>query len=462
MQVTETLSEGLKRELKVTVPAADLEAEIEGRLSELSKTVTMKGFRPGKVPLSIVRRHYRPTVLGEVLQRTIETSSREVIEEQALRPALQPEIQVTAYDDGKDLEFTMGIEILPEIELGEFSDIAATRLRAEVNEQSVEETLGRIAEADKQFEAVAESRPAEEGDQLVIDFTVEIDGESVQDSGATDVAFELGADAPIPQLAEQLVGAEPGQDREVTITVPESDARPEFAGKTALFKVKVKELQARIPTAIDDALAERHGAQDLAGLRENVRERLQVRYEHASQARLKRSLLDLLDERHRFEVPAGMVEREFGAIWQQVEKDAEIAGVEIAEILDQPEEEARVEFRQIAERRVRLGLLISEIGHANNITVEREDLLKAALGNVQAYPEPQKLLDYYRSQPEALERFRPSVFEDKVIAFLSEIATVSEEVVDPETLLRDPEDDEERVKSETAATGESGDDDETA
>ena len=462
MQVMETLSEGLKRELKVTVPAADLEAEIEGRLGEMSKTVVMKGFRRGKVPLPIVRRHYRPTVLGEVLKRTVETSAREAIEEQALRPALPPEIQITAYDEGKDLEFTMGIEVLPEIELGEFSDLAVTRLTAEVSEQSVEEALGRIADADKRFEAVAEPRPAEEGDQLLIDVALEIDGEPVKDGGATDVALELGADAPIPELAGQLAGAEPGQDREITVAVPESDPRPRLAGKTALFQVKIKDLRARIPTVIDDALAERHGAQDVAGLRESVREQMRLGYGHASQARLKRSMLDLLDERHRFEVPAGMVEREFDAIWRQMEKDAEIAGVEIAEILGRPEEEARVEFRGIAERRVRLGLLIAEIGRVNNIAVEREDLLKAALDTVQAHPEPQRLIEYYQRQPEALERFRPSVFEDKVIAFLSEIATVSEQVVDPETLLRDTEEDEERGKSETGAAGGSGDDDETA
>ena len=477
MQVTETLSEGLRRELKVTVPAADLETDIEGRLDELRKTVTMKGFRRGKVPLSIVRRHYQPRVLGEVLQQTIESRSREVIEERALRPAQQPEIAVTAYDEGQDLEFTMGMEVLPEIELGAISDLAVTKLQAEVTDDSVEEALARLVEAEKRFEPVAEPRPAQEGDEVLVDVAVEVDGKPAPERSGTDVPLELDAEAIMPELAEQLVGARPGEEREVTMAPPAPDPEAEPAGETAgettgetageaageaaeeaaqpdattLFKVTVKEVRERLPSALDDAFAERRGAKDLDELRGAVRDRIKEQYEQASQARLKRSMLDLLDEKHRFEVPPGMVEREFDAIWQQVEADAKNAETEIAALLDQPEEEARVEFRAIAERRVRLGLLIAEIGRANDITVEQEDLLRAAMTSARGHPEPQRLLDYYRAQPQMLERFRPTVFEDKVIAFLSELATVSAETVDAETLLRDPDDDDKPSTAGTAA-----------
>ena len=462
MQVTETLAEGLRRELKVTVPAADLEADIEGRLDELRKTVTMKGFRRGKVPLSIVRRQYQPRVLGEVLQQTIETSWREAVEERELRPAMQPEIEITSYDEGKDLEFTMGMEILPNIEFGDFSELAVTRLKAEVSDESVEDALARLAEAEKRFEPVGEPRPAREGDEILVDIAVEVDGKPAPERSGTDVPLELDAEALMPEMTEQLVGAEAGEEREVTITPPAptpegEDGAEDQAGaadSATLFKITVKEVRERLPVTVDEAFAERRGAKDLDELRGVIRDQIQSEYEQVSQARLKRSLLDVLDERYKFEVPPGMVEREFDAVWQQIENDAKRTETEIATLLDQTEEEAREEFRQIAERRVRLGLLIAEIGGANDITVEQEDLLRAAMMSARGHAEPQRLLDYYRNQPQALERFRPTVFEDKVIAFLSELATVSDEVVDVETLLRDPDEDEKPSDSETAQAGE--------
>ena len=462
MQVTETLAEGLRRELKVTVPAADLEADIEGRLDELRKTVTMKGFRRGKVPLSIVRRQYQPRVLGEVLQQTIETSWREAVEERELRPAMQPEIEITSYDEGKDLEFTMGMEILPNIEFGDFSELAVTRLKAEVSDESVEDALARLAEAEKRFEPVGEPRPAREGDEILVDIAVEVDGKPAPERSGTDVPLELDAEALMPEMTEQLVGAEAGEEREVTITPPAptpegEDGAEDQAGAAdaaTIFKITVKEVRERLPVTVDEAFAERRGAKDLDELRGVIRDQIQSEYEQVSQARLKRSLLDVLDERYKFEVPPGMVEREFDAVWQQIENDAKRTETEIATLLDQTEEEAREEFRQIAERRVRLGLLIAEIGGANDITVEQEDLLRAAMMSARGHAEPQRLLDYYRNQPQALERFRPTVFEDKVIAFLSELATVSDEVVDVETLLRDPDEDEKPSDSETAQAGE--------
>ena len=462
MQVTETLAEGLRRELKVTVPAADLEADIEGRLDELRKTVTMKGFRRGKVPLSIVRRQYQPRVLGEVLQQTIETSWREAVEERELRPAMQPEIEITSYDEGKDLEFTMGMEILPNIEFGDFSELAVTRLKAEVSDESEKDALARLAEAEKRFEPVGEPRPAREGDEILVDIAVEVDGKPAPERSGTDVPLELDAEALMPEMTEQLVGAEAGEEREVTITPPAptpegEDGAEDQAGAAdaaTLFKITVKEVRERLPVTVDDAFAERRGAKDLDELRGVIRDQIQSEYEQVSQARLKRSLLDVLDERYKFEVPPGMVEREFDAVWQQIENDAKRTETEIATLLDQTEEEAREEFRQIAERRVRLGLLIAEIGGANDITVEQEDLLRAAMMSARGHAEPQRLLDYYRNQPQALERFRPTVFEDKVIAFLSELATVSDEVVDVETLLRDPDEDEKPSDSETAQASE--------
>ena len=304
MQVTETLAEGLRRELKVTVPAADLEADIEGRLDELRKTVTMKGFRRGKVPLSIVRRQYQPRVLGEVLQQTIETSWREVAEERELRPAMQPEIEITSYDEGKDLEFTMGMEVLPNIELGDFSELAVTRFKAEVGDESVEDAIARLAETEKRFEPVGEPRPAQEGDEILVDIAVEVDGKPAPERSGTDVPLELDAEALMPEMTEQLVGAEAGEEREVTITPPAPEAedgaedQAGAADTATQFKITVKEVRERLPVTVDDAFAERRGAKDLDELRGVVRDQIQSEYEQVSQARLKRSLLDVLDERY--------------------------------------------------------------------------------------------------------------------------------------------------------------------
>ena len=322
--------------------------------------------------------------------------------------------------------------------------------------------MRRLAEAEKRFEPVGEPRPAREGDEILVDIAVEVDGKPAPERSGTDVPLELDAEALMPEMTEQLVGAEAGEEREVTIAPPaptpegEDDAEDQAgaADTATLFKITVKEVRERLPVTVDEAFAERRGAKDLDGLRGVIRDQIQSEYEQVSQARLKRSLLDVLDERYKFEVPPGMVEREFDAVWQQIENDAKRTETEIATLLDQTEEEAREEFRQIAERRVRLGLLIAEIGGANDITVEQEDLLRAAMMSARGHAEPQRLLDYYRNQPQALERFRPTVFEDKVIAFLSELATVSDEVVDVETLLRDPDEDEKPSDSETAQAGE--------
>ncbi len=451
MQVTETLSEGLKREFKVVVPASDLEAQIESRLEELSKTVRMKGFRPGKVPMSIVRRQYRQSVLGEVLQQTIETSTRETIQERELRPALQPTIDIGSFDDGEDLEFTMGLELLPAIELGDLSDLALTRLKADVADDAVDDALGRIAEQNRRFEAPSEPREAAEGDQLLIDFAGEIDGEPIEHGEAEDFELELGSAGFIPGFEDQLIGAKPGEDRTLKVTFPEDYPAENLAGKEATFKVAVKEVRERVEVPIDDELAKAQGLDDLAALKDSIREQLGHHYDRASQARLKRALLDVLDERYRFDVPPGMVEQEFEGIWGQIEADAERTETPLTEVLDKPEEEAREEYRGIAERRVRLGLLLSEVGNQNDITVDREDLLKAALESAQGHPNPQQILDFYRSQPDALERFRAPVYEDKVVAFLVEMATVSDEVVPLEELLRDPDEEEDNGADEASA-----------
>ncbi len=447
MQVNETLSEGLKREFTIIVPSSDVEAEIETRLLELSKTVKMKGFRPGKVPLSIVRRQYRPAILGEVLERTIQSSSQKAIDERELRPALQPKIEITDYSDGEDLEYKMDIEILPDIEIGNLSEISLTRMTSEVDDEKVDEGLKRIAENDKQFKAVEEDRAAESGDALLIDFKGTIEGVELKGTSADDFEIEIGSGTFIPGFEDQLIGAKVGEHREINIEFPADYPEEEAAGKPALFEVDVKELRQRTETVIDDEFAKRQGLDDLAALKGMVRDGLKRQFDEASKARLKRSLLDDLADRYEFEVPVGMIDQEFETIWTQVKRDLEQAKSTFEEAMEQSEEEASAEYRQIAERRVRLGLLLSEIGRENEISIERDDLLNAALESARGFSNPQQVLEFYRSNPNALERFRAPVFEDKAVAFLTELADIKDSVVDVEELFRDPD---EEVKADAA------------
>jgi trigger factor len=456
MQVNETLSEGLKREFTIIVPSSEVEAEVEERLLELSKTVKMKGFRPGKVPLAIIRRQYRPSVLGEVLERSIQKSSQKAIEERELRPALQPKIEITDYGDGKDLEYKMDMEILPDIEIGNLSEISLTRMVSEVDEEKVNESLERIAEADKQFKPVKEDRAAASGDGLLIDFKGTIDGVDLEGTSADDFEIELGSSTFIPGFEEQLIGVKKGEHRRVNVEFPADYPQEEAAGKAALFEVDVKEVRERTETTIDDEMAKRQGLDDLAALTDLVREQLKKQFDEASKAQLKRALLDDLAERYGFDVPAGMVDQEFETIWTQVTSDMEQSKSTFEEAMDQSEDEARAEYRKIAERRVRLGLLLSEIGRENEISIERDDLLKAALESARGFSNPQQVLEFYRSNPNALERFRAPVFEDKVVAFLSELADIKESVVEPEDLFRDPDevaDTEKSAKKDKDAKG---------
>ena len=451
MQVNETLSEGLKREFQIVVPSSDVEAEVEGRLLELSKTVKMKGLGPGKVPIAIIRRQYRPSILGEVLERTIQSSSQKAIEERELRPALQPKIDITDYSDGKDLEYRMDLEVLPEIEIGNLSEVSLTRPVAEVDDEKVNDGLKRIAEADKKFTKVAEDRPAETGDALLIDFKGTIDGVELDGTAAEDFEIELGSGSFIPGFEEQLFGVKAGAHLQVKVEFPEDYPQKDAAGKPAVFEVDVKEVRARDEVTIDDDMAVRQGFDNLAAMSDMVRERLKTQFDEASKARLKRSLLDLLADRYAFEVPTGMIEQEFETIWAQINKDLEEAKASFEDAMGQSEEEAKKEYRDIAERRVRLGLLLSEIGRQNDITVERDDLLNAALVSARGFSQPQQVLEFYRSNPIGLERFRAPAFEDKVPAFLTELADVMDNVVDVEELFRDTDEEEAEEKRKKGA-----------
>jgi trigger factor len=439
MQVTETQAEGLKREFKVVVDAQEIGAQVDRRLADIGKTVRMPGFRPGKVPMKLLKSRYGQSVMGEVLEQTVNESSSRVTAERGLRPALQPKIDITSFHDGADLEFTMAVEILPDIEPFDFSTIELERLKAEPDDETIDQALTRLAQSRRKSEPVEEERPAQQGDIVVIDFKGTVDGVAREGMAMEGHELELGSNSFIPGFEDQLVGARAGESRTVTVTFPEGYQAADLAGKEAAFEVTVKELRKPVAAAIDDDLAKTFGMEGLQSLRDAVRERMQQDYASLSRARIKRALLDKLSESASFAVPEGMVQMEFDAIWKRLQEEKERGGL-APEDAEKTEEQLRDEYRAIAERRVRLGLLLAEVGRRNNLQVTPEEINRAVAAEAQRYPGQERhVMDFYRQNPQALDSIRAPIYEDKVVDFILEMAKVNERTVSAEELARDPD-----------------------
>src|SRR5918911_5258783 len=322
MQVTETSAEGLKREFKITVPASEVENQISRRLGEIGRSIRIPAFRPGKVPLPLLRKRYGPAVRHEVLENTVQGSSAKAMREHNLRPALPPRVEIVSADEGADLEYKMSVELLPDMPDPDFTNLGIERVVAEVPDQDVDRAIERLAESQRKAEPV--DRPAEKGDLVVVDFVGKIGDVEFPGGKGENISIELGKGQFIPGFEDQLIGAKGGEDRSVKVTFPADYGAPELAGKDAVFEVKMKEVQQHLPAVIDDTLAEAVGLENLAELRQEVRQRMQRDYDAVARQRVKRALLDKLAERYDFPVPPGMVEMEFNTIWAQyeAEKDA--------------------------------------------------------------------------------------------------------------------------------------------
>lgn len=439
MQVTETTNEGLKRAFKVVISHTDIADKLDHRLAEVGRDVNLPGFRPGRAPLALLRKRFAKSLMGEIIERAINDGSTQALAERGLRPALQPKIEITAFDEGKDLEFVMEIEILPEIEPMDFSKITLERLVVEVDDKAVEDALQRIAEQYKESKPVETPRPAERGDVVVIDFVGRIDGEAFPGGTADDYYLELGSSSFIPGFEEQLTGVSPGDKVSVKVTFPEDYGRAEMAGKDAVFDVEIKALRAPAPAEINDDLARRAGTENLEDLRTQMRERHVTEYAEVARARLKRNLLDVLVAEHDFPVPDGMVDAEFDVIWPQVQEDIEKKRLP-EEDAAKSEDELKQEYRNIAARRVRLGLLLSVVGERNNIQLSQEEVTHAILEEARRHPgEERKVLEYFQQNPEATADLRAPIFENKVVDFMLEMATVSERKTTQEELFSVPE-----------------------
>ena len=442
MQVTEVTAEGLKREYKIIVAADEIESKVSERLKKLAKTAKVPGFRPGKVPVSLLRKQHHKALMGEALEQAVDEGSKKAIADNELKPALRPKIEVTSFDEGADLEFKLDLEVLPTVPELDVKTIALTRQVAEVSEERVRESLERLAAGQKDYKPVTEARETAAGDQVLIDFEGRLDGELFEGGAAEDFELELGGGRFIPGFEDQLIGKNVGDDVMVEVTFPEDYGAAELAGKAATFAVKIKELRQGEPVPVDDELAKKMGLEDLADLEKRIRERTAEAHKQASRAKLKRQLLDKLAESHDFGVPQGMVDLEFDAIWKQLVDEMERTGTTFA-AGEQSEEDARKEYRDIAERRVRLGLILSEIGTKNEITVEPQELQQALMAQARRFPgQEREVFEFYRSNAAALEQLRAPIFEDKVVDFIIELAQVSEETVSVDELMRDPDEEE--------------------
>ena len=445
MQVTETSAAGLKREFRVVVPATDLEARVNERLDDLKGRVQLRGFRPGKVPVAHLRRLYGKAAMAEVIEAAVREANSKIVTDHGFKLAIEPKVVLPSEEGavegviaGKsDLAYTVEIEILPPITLADFKTIKLTRLTAEVTDAEIDQTLQRIAEQNRPF--IAKSEGAEKGDRVVLSFQGTIDGQPFEGGAGEDVPLVLGSGQFIPGFEDHLMGVKAGESRTFDIKFPDDYPAKAMAGKDATFAVTAKAVEAPGAVTIDDDFAKTLGLESLAKLRDAIKDRTQREHAAASRQKLKRALLDQLDERHKFEPPPSLVEQEFNNVWSSIEKDLKDQGRTFADE-GTTEEKARAEYRAIAERRVRLGLVIAEIGERNNIKVTEEQLNAAVVEQMRQLPgREQEVWDYYRKNPGALAALRAPLFEDKVVDFLIELAEVTEKPVSRDELFKEDE-----------------------
>jgi len=435
MEVTELPAEGLKRQFKIVVPAGDLSAKVDERLAEMARTAQMPGFRAGKVPVGLLKKQYGQALFGEAVEQAVNSSTAKAIEDRGLKPAMQPRVDLKQLEEGKDVEFEVAIEVLPEIGKLDFSDVALERLKATVPDKDVDEAIDRIAKANREQKPVDPPRPAQKGDAIKLDFVGSVDGKEFPGGAAQDYTLEIGSGSFIPGFEDQLIGAEIGKDVDVKVTFPADYGAPELAGKDAVFKCTIKEIHEFVDKPADDELAKKNNFENLEAMRKAVAERIGQDYARISRSMIKRQLLDKLADAHKFAVPEGLVESEFNAIWQRIEEARK--GGQKLEDDEGDDEKMRKEYRDIAERRVRLGLLLADVGRSNAIDVTPEELNQAVMREAMRYPgQERQVLEFYGKNAELKEQLRAPIFEEKTVDFILELAKVAEKPVTPEELLK--------------------------
>jgi trigger factor len=444
MQVTETLSEGLKREFAVVVPAAELEAKVNVRLDELKDRVKINGFRPGKVPVAHLKRVYGRSAMAEVIEATVRDTNNQIVTDRGFKLASDPKVTLPTEQDavekvitgGSDLSYTVAVEIVPEIKLADFKTIKLTKLTTDVSDAEIDEGVARVVDQNRPYAPKAEGEKAASGDRVNISFVGTIGGKPFDGGTGDDIAVQIGSNTFIPGFEEQLIGIGAGENRTVKATFPVAYANAELAGKEAEFAVIAKSIEAPGSITADDEFAKTLGLESLAKLREAIKDRLARDHTAATRQKLKRALLDELDRLHKFDPPPTMVEDEFSRVWTSVTEELKSENKSFADE-NTTEEKARDEYRAIATRRVRLGLVLAEIGEKNTITVTDDELSRAIAERARQFAgQEQRVWDYFRQNPQAVASVRAPIFEEKVVDFIVELADVTDKKVTREELYK--------------------------
>ncbi|KIZ39343.1 MULTISPECIES: trigger factor [Rhodopseudomonas] len=445
MQVKETVADGLKREFQISVPAADIEAKVDAQLVDMKDKVKLNGFRPGKVPVGHLKRLYGRSVAAETIDKLIRETNDSIFTERGFRLATEPKITMPTEQKevedllaGKsDLNYTVAIEVVPAIELADFKSFSVEKPIVEVSDADVDEAIKRIAEQNRAFAAKGEGAKAETGDRVTVSFTGTIDGTPFDGGTGEGIQVLIGSGTFIPGFEEQLIGMAEGETRTLKVSFPKNYASEKLAGQPAEFATTATLVEAPQPVTIDDEFAKTLGLESLDKLKEAARERLTAEFAGATRQRVKRLLLDRLDEAHKFEAPPSLVAQEFELMWNSVKAEMESNGKSFADE-DTTEDAAKEEYRSIADRRVRLGLVLSEIGEKNKITVTDDEVSRAVIERARQMPGREKeVWDYYRSNNEALAQLRAPIYEDKVVDFILELANVTEKKVTRDELYKD-------------------------
>ena len=444
MNVSETKSEGLLREYKIVITATEIDAEVSKKLKEIATTVKMPGFRPGKVPMSVVKSRFSDQVRGDAIKAALDEGARQAIEGNDLRLASQPQVDVGSYEDGKDLEASLACEVMPAITLPDLGKVIVDRPKVDSDPKEVEETLERIADENRPTAPIARARAAKLGDVAKIDFTGRIDGEAFEGGTAEGHSLELGSNSFVPGFEEGLVGVKPGTTIDVPVTFPEDYQAAHLAGKLAVFEVSVNELHEKADASIDDELAKRLGFENLGGLKGAIAEQINGQHQTALRQLTKKNVLDALANGDAFDVPPSLLKQEYESVVRAMNPNA--AEQDHDQDHDHPaadegmDDDAKAEAESIATRRVRLGLLVTEIGRENNIEVTEEDTRRAVFEEARRYPgQEQMVMEYFQKNPEAMQQIAGPIFEDKVIDFILEMAKVTDVTIDTDTLYNAPD-----------------------
>ena len=444
MNVSQTKSEGLLREYKIVITATEIDAEVSKKLKEIATTVKMPGFRPGKVPMSVVKSRFSDQVRGDAIKAALDEGARQAIEGNDLRLASQPQVDVKSYEDGKDLEASLACEVMPAITLPDLGKVIVDRPKVDSDPKEVEETLERIADENRPTAPIARARAAKLGDVAKIDFTGRIDGEAFEGGTAEGHSLELGSNSFVPGFEEGLVGVKPGTTIDVPVTFPEDYQAAHLAGKLAVFEVKVNELHEKADASIDDELAKRLGFENLGGLKGAIAEQINGQHQTALRQLTKKNVLDALANGDAFDVPPSLLKQEYESVVRAMNPNA--AEQDHDQDHDHPaadegmDDDAKAEAESIATRRVRLGLLVTEIGRENNIEVTEEDTRRAVFEEARRYPgQEQMVMEYFQKNPEAMQQIAGPIFEDKVIDFILEMAKVTDVTIDTDTLYNAPD-----------------------